>query len=276
MPGTILSPLKWLYGTRPESQDSPTTQRGLSASWYRDPAMYELERRAIFSKSWMMVTHKNRFTKAGDYVRITEAGFSFFLCLDREGKIGGFHNICRHRGFPLLHEDTGNVKILSCKYHAWSYGINGKLAKAPYFEDFPDFDKSKNSLLPIHVHIDHLGFVWVNLEATGTPTTSWASLFEGVDTRPQYKGFVFDDYHFDHTWGMQGNYNWKTLGDNYNECLHCKTAHPDTDALVDVTIYRVETSNGSLQHYNKRQEDGLNEITICSTYYYPNACMTVS
>ena len=240
--------------------------------------MYELERRAIFSKNWLLVTHKNRLPTTGDYLRFTEAGFSFFLCLDRQGNIGGFHNICRHRGFPLVHENEGNVKILACKYHGWSYGINGKLAKAPHFEKFADFDKEQNGLLPIHVHVDVLGFVWVNLDASATPSISWQDQLQNVDTQQRFASFDFSEYRFDHTWGMQGEYNWKTLADNYNECLHCRTAHPDTDHLVEISAYRVEGVNGTLRHYNRRQEDGTNhnQIQIASTYYYPNACMTVS
>lgn len=240
--------------------------------------MYELERRAIFSKYWMMVTHRNRFTKAGDYLRITEAGFSIFLCMDREGTVNGFHNVCRHRGFPLLHDDSGNTPILSCKYHGWSYGINGKLAKAPHFNDFSNFESNNNNLFPVHIHVDKLGFIWVNLESLDTPSISWNDLFEGVDSRAVYDDFNFEEYKFDHTWSMQGRYNWKTLGDNYNECLHCKTAHPDASPFVEISSYRVEGHKGSLQHYNKRQELGMNEgqIHIMSTYYFPNACMTVS
>lgn len=94
--------------------------RALPSSWYREPAMYELERRAIFSKRWLLITHRSRFTKPGDYVRYDEAGFSFFLCLDRQGNLNGFHNICRHRAFPIVTEEKGNVSILACKYHGMS------------------------------------------------------------------------------------------------------------------------------------------------------------
>ncbi|KEF60715.1 uncharacterized protein A1O9_02276 [Exophiala aquamarina CBS 119918] len=268
--------VKRFLGYGQERQDASTTKRGLPASWYRSPEMYELERRAIFSKKWILVTHRSRFENPGDYLRITEAGFSFFLSLGKDDVLRGFHNICRHRGFPLLHNDEGNAKILACKYHGWSYGINGKLAKAPHFEDFSDFDKDKTSLLPIHVHIDQLEFVWVNLEATEVPTTSWDEQLDGVDRQKRFEGFNFSQYRFDHTWGMQGEYNWKVLADNYNECLHCRTAHPDTAGLVEIDAYRVEGKAGNLQHYNRRQEDGIIDFKLASTYYFPNACMTVT
>lgn len=79
------------------------------------------------------------------------------------------------------------------------------------------FEKEKMGLYPIHVHIDHLGFVWVNLEAGDRPSVSWEEDFEGVDQQPRLQGFDLSQYHFDHTWSMMGDYKWKTLADNYNE-----------------------------------------------------------
>lgn len=91
--------------------------RSLPASWYRSKAFYELERRAVFSKNWLLVTHKLRFEKPGTYLRYETAGFPFFLVLDREGRIRGFHNVCRHRAFPVVTQDSGTASILACKYH---------------------------------------------------------------------------------------------------------------------------------------------------------------
>ncbi|OAL53984.1 Rieske [2Fe-2S] domain protein [Pyrenochaeta sp. DS3sAY3a] len=255
-----------------------TIKQGLPASWYRSPELYELERRAIFSKSWLLVTHENRFQDPGDYLRFSEAGFSFFLSLDRKKELHGFHNVCRHRGFPLIHEDSGNMKILACKYHGWSYGVDGKLAKAPYFEDLSTFEKGKNDLLPIHVHTDKLGFIWVNLESAKVPSVSWEEQFPETDTHERFKPFHFSEYVFHHSWVQEADCNWKTLADNYNECLHCRTAHPDTRGLVDLNSYKVEGDEGTMRHFNNTEIDGSgNErIQIASTYYFPNACMTVS
>lgn len=238
--------------------------------------MYELERRAIFSQKWLMITHKCRFREAGDYASFKVAGYPFFLCLDRGGNIGGFHNICRHRAFPLIQEKVGNVKILACKYHGWSYGINGNLAKAPHFESFPDFKKEENGLLRIHVHIDKLGFVWVNLNSAKDPIP-WDDDFVGIDTQERFAKFDFEDYHFDHTWQADGEFNWKTLADNYNECLHCKVAHPDVADIVDVTVYKVEGRNSHLQHFvNPTVARNVEKAHVTSTYYFPNSCMTVT
>ena len=100
------------------------------------------------------------------------AGYSFFLIKDRKGKINGFHNVCRHRAFPVVQAKSGTASIISCKYHGWSYGLDGKLAKAPRFDTVEGFDKTQQSLLPVNVHVDKFGFIWANLQA-GEPDISW-------------------------------------------------------------------------------------------------------
>lgn len=78
------------------------------------------------------------------------AGFDFIITRDRQDNINAFDNVCRHRAYPVIEkEGSGNTKILSCRYHGWSYGLNGKLAKATGFKD--GIDKNQNSLFRIHV-----------------------------------------------------------------------------------------------------------------------------
>lgn len=104
------------------------------------------------------------------------------------------------------HRDTG-----------WSYGLSGKLAKAPRFETMPSFDQESNALFKVHTHIDARGFVWVNLEAADKPSIPWGVDFEGSDKQQRLGQFNMDEFSFDHAWDMAGDYNWKTLVDNYNE-----------------------------------------------------------
>ncbi|KAI8300286.1 Carnitine monooxygenase oxygenase subunit [Colletotrichum sp. SAR11_59] len=261
--------------TPSSTPSEPQSVRALPASWYRSPGMYELERRAIFSKRWLFVSHKARFVEAGDFVQITEAGFNFFLVKGRKGEIRGHHNVCRHRAYPLVETDSGHMSVLACKYHAWSYGFDGKLAKAPKYQELPSFDKTQNSLFKVHVHVDQLGFVWVSLDASEKPGVSWAEFFTQVDEQPRLQNFKMDDYVFDHAWEMLGDYNWKTLADNYNECYHCPTGHPAVASTTDLTKYWVETRGNWIQHWNVDKPD-VQGLGIYSTFYYPNASMTVT
>lgn len=99
----------------------------------------------------------------------------------------------------------------------WSYGFDGKLAKAPKYQEMPSFNKDENSLYKVHVHVDKLGFVWVNLDASETPEIAWNDDFMTVDEQPRFSKLNMENYHYDHSWDMIGEYNWKVLADNYNE-----------------------------------------------------------
>ncbi|KAI1859503.1 hypothetical protein JX265_009993 [Neoarthrinium moseri] len=250
--------------------------RGLPASWYRSPSMFELERRAIFSRKWILLTHSIRLSQPGDYISFTYAGFPFFLIRDRDGSINGFHNVCRHRAYPVVQSTSGCAKILSCKYHGWSYGLKGNLAKAPRFDTVQGFDRSQHGLLPIHVHTDKVGFVWVNLQA-GDPDIKWEDDFRGADEKAILREFDFEkEFKFDHVWDMELESNWKGLIDNYNECYHCATSHPLIAGVSDLTKYRVDPSGERLEHtiINKNMEDDSFRRSI--TFFAPCTSVTVT
>ncbi|KAI9904309.1 hypothetical protein N3K66_000838 [Trichothecium roseum] len=238
------------------ARQEPSAVRGLPSSWYRSEAMHQLERRAVFSKRWLLVSHKLRFAQAGDYLRLTMAGFPIFL--------------------EPSTSSSGNAAALACRYHGWSYGFDGRLAKAPRYEELPSFAKSENDLFGIHVHVDKLGFVWVNLESAETPSVPWSSTFAGVDEQERLSAFDTSRYRFDHEWELPGAYDWKTLAENYNECYHCPTGHPAVNGVTNLSRYWVETAGSHIQHFNVDKDDGTKGLGIYSTFFYPNASATLS
>ncbi len=265
------------YTSTSSVNEEKNATRALPSNWYISPEMYELERRSIFSRKWQLITHKIRLSKPGDWLKYDAAGYQFIICKDREGNINGFHNVCRHRAFPVVLEDQGSSKIFSCKYHGWSYGLNGKLAKAPGYQELDGFDKSRNGLFPIHVHVDCNGFIWVNLDGKKNPEITWEDDFEGIDRQERYNEYNFDDYVFDHVWSMEGEYNWKILADNYNECYHCATAHPDISALADLQSYSVDTEDSKIIHNPATtEEQRQNGLSVAATYYFPNVSTNIS
>lgn len=98
----------------------------------------------------------------------------------------------------------------------WSYNLNGELAKAPKFEELSGFNKEDYSLFKIHTHVDKCGFIWVNFDSSPNPIP-WATLNGGTDEQPRLKDFNIDDYIYHRTWTTNGKYNWKMVGENYNE-----------------------------------------------------------
>jgi phenylpropionate dioxygenase-like ring-hydroxylating dioxygenase large terminal subunit len=237
---TLSRPQKENLISRAIPAAAPLTQP-LSSTWYKSDDIYELERRAIFSKKWILLTHKMRFEQTGSWIRYAEAGFDFFLIKNAEGAIRGFHNICRHRAFPVVVKDNGQNAVLSCKYHGWSYGLNGQLAKAPLYQDLPGFDRSKNGLFPLHVHVDDKGFVWVNMDAKTQPEISWE---ENRNQAARYGSFNLSDYQFDHCKQDNSSFNWKTLADK-------------------------ASANSSSDFQEKSS-------SVVSGFYFPNATLSIS
>lgn len=188
----------------------------------------------------MLITHELRFQRPGAYAKFTVAGFPFFIVRDRQGQLNAFLNICRHRAFPVVLQDEGTASILACKYHGkhsplisvqckvthegWSYGLSGNLAKAPKFDSVEGFDKAQHGLYRVHLKIDARGQVWINLDSAEVPEVSWDESFHEVDQQQRLRSFDMKNYRYDHSWQMDGDYNWKTLIDNYNEVRDSESA----------------------------------------------------
>ncbi|OAK97056.1 putative Rieske 2Fe-2S family protein [Phaeosphaeriaceae sp. SRC1lsM3a] len=263
--------------TTASTKENPV--RALPASWYTSPAMYEIERRAIFSRRWLFMTHSSRLKNTGDWLRYNVAGYDIIITKDRQGNVNAFHNVCRHRAYPVIEkEGSGNAKILACRYHGWSYGLNGKLAKAPGYQDL-EFEKEENSLFGIHTRVDRNGFVWVNMDAKEVPEVSFEEHFENVDVQERYveSGIDFGDYELDHTYELDGHYNWKILADNFNECYHCPTTHPDIPAFLNLESFDSDLVAGHIQHHcAPTPEQVAAGVNTHSTYYFPASSMSVS
>jgi hypothetical protein len=56
--------------------------------------------------------HTTRFNKAGDYFKLELGGFPFMLIKGSDGNIQAFHNVCRHRAYPIVRKDSGSSTVL--------------------------------------------------------------------------------------------------------------------------------------------------------------------
>lgn len=223
------------------------SEHTLPARWWVSDSVFEFEKRAIFNKSWLFCTHSSRFEKPGDYYRFSFTGISFFIIKSKvDGQIKAFHNVCRHRAFPVIRKDKGSSVVLGCKYHGWSYNSDGKLTKAPHFDQVEGFEKEQNSLFPIRTHVTRHGLVFVNFsnEKDVTPFEEW---YEGLES--EMDAFDFSDYEYHMSYELDGQFNWKTLIDGYQECYHCPTAHPGLNSAFRMETYDVVPKTRYCRHY---------------------------
>ncbi|KAL5339727.1 Rieske [2Fe-2S] iron-sulfur domain-containing protein [Aspergillus crustosus] len=131
------------------------------------PILFSLEHRAIFSKTWMALTHKSHLPTAGSYTTLPHPTAPLLLIKGKDNQIRAFHNVCRHRAYPVTRRESGKSTVLSCRYHGWSYNTRGELIKAPQFDGVVGFERSKNGLFGVGVDVDENGIVWVNLGVKG-------------------------------------------------------------------------------------------------------------
>ncbi|MET0984991.1 MAG: aromatic ring-hydroxylating dioxygenase subunit alpha [Steroidobacteraceae bacterium] len=107
---------------------------------YRDEEVLELERKYVFSRTWLYVGHESELRKPGEFVTRRISDYSILFNRDQEGVVRAFHNICMHRGTLLTAEKCGQAKVFTCPYHGWTYGANGRLlsqaAKTGYDASF--------------------------------------------------------------------------------------------------------------------------------------------
>ena len=134
---------------------------------YKDTALYEAEIRQIFLKSWLYVGHQSQIPERGDYFLFEIAGESVILVRDAEGRINALLNVCRHRGSRICDKATGHEARLTCRYHGWTYGLDGSLRAASHTPE--GFDRSRYSLHRVNVQV-FAGLIFVNFDASPANT----------------------------------------------------------------------------------------------------------
>ncbi|EJU00742.1 ISP domain-containing protein [Dacryopinax primogenitus] len=267
-----------------ESQLSPQIEQATSrnnsnsttlpASWYRSDKLCELEKRAIYSNSWFMTTHTAAFTKPGDYRVFDLAGQSIFLVMGHDGEIRGFHNVCRHRAYPLRTQPAGCSSVISCGYHAWTWNLEGGLIRAPQFKDVPNFNKSDQSLWSVHVHITRGGCIFVNLEASEVPSMSFQQFFPGLEE-------LLDDVDFARfkllvLYPLRSPLSLTTRIDGFQECYHCQVAHPSLAKSFDINNYSLMNHPTYTQHVaipSSNAKDAYGNSNALFLYLYPSSAI---
>jgi len=155
---------------RKTSETFQAGARTLPQRYFVSPEIFAQEQEKIFSKHWILVGHQSEVAAVGDYFVAEIASESLIIVRDKGGEVHGFYNVCRHRGTRLREDRNGHLSAIQCPYHAWTYGLDGRLLGAPHMDDVPGFDKADYSLRPAHLALWE-GFIFVNLaDARNTST----------------------------------------------------------------------------------------------------------
>ena len=199
----------------------------LPAWIYRDPEFFELEKQAIFRASWQLVCHQSDVPDAGDYHSFDFLGESVIVLRGEEGRIRSFHNVCRHRASRLLDGARGHCgRRITCPYHAWTYGLDGRLLAVPQRDAFRALEMSAHGLAPLEQEI-FMGFVFIRFEPglpsvreMAAPYAAELAAYRLEELVPQGRVTL-----------RSRQVNWKNVADNYSDGLHIPVAHPGLSRL---------------------------------------------
>lgn len=213
------------------------TQAGtLPARWYTDPAFLILEDKLIFDRTWQPVGRAEMVLRPGDFFTCELSGEPLVITRDKVGALRGFYNVCRHRAGPVA-SGKGNRKSLQCRYHGWTYGLDGRLRNAPEFEGVANWRKEDVCLAPVRV-AEWGPFIMACLDKDAPPLSAVLGDIErevAAKNIPMARMSLIErrDYII--------NCNWKVYIDNYLEGYHIPIAHPGLFREIDYDQYRVET-----------------------------------
>lgn len=200
----------------------------------------------------MLFTWSGRLRNPGDYVAGTLAGFPVFAIRDDEGSIRAFHNVCRHRGAQIVADGEGHCgKLVVCPYHSWSYRRDGRLNKAVDFGSDREFDPEAWSLYALDAE-EWRGLVFLRLKRGGPGLVEWLGPIHDMAA-----DYPLENQHYFTSKDRDCDVDWKTYGENYLECYHCRTMHPGLCASMDIDSYRIDTYDKFFHLHAPKREGGL-------------------
>ncbi|GAA4909210.1 aromatic ring-hydroxylating oxygenase subunit alpha [Streptomonospora salina] len=216
----------------PPSDLMPT----LPGRYYTDPAVFAREQERILESQWFCAVRSADLERPGAFRTAAVGRESVLVCRNRSGGVRAFLNVCRHRGARLCTAESGEVRrSLQCPYHAWTYDLDGRLTAAPNMADMPGIDRRERGLIGVHVR-EWLGYVWVCLaqEPPSFDDTVRAAVARRLGDEDAVERYGAEGLALGRRVSYDVAANWKLIIENFMECYHCGTIHPElTDVLPE-------------------------------------------
>ncbi len=214
-------------GTGSNTGIAASDDTSLPAWLYTDDEFFEVEKQAVFRPSWQVVCHLNDIPKIGDFHTFDFLGEMIVVVRGEDDRIRGFHNVCRHRAARIVDGPSGNCGgRLNCPYHAWSYGLDGKLLGIPQRASFEGMDPAKHGLAPVELEV-FFGFIFIRLEGGGPSVAEMMKPY-AYELEPYRMEELVP---FGRVTLRPRAVNWKNVADNYSDGLHITVAHPGLTRL---------------------------------------------
>ena len=219
---------------------------GLPNEVYTSPDFFARERETVFAPGWACVGFASDMPEPGDTRPINLLGVPLFAVRGAAGAINLFHNVCSHRGHPLVESPRRIGTRLQCPYHAWSYDLDGRLRTTPSIggpgvNEVAGFNKGRHGLKPVR-SATWLDLIFVNLSGDAAPladclapiTERWRDYdLTAFASAPRAEIITFDV-----------NANWKLAIENYLEAYHLPWVHPELNSYSRLEDHYIILEDG--------------------------------
>lgn len=212
---------------RPEDLETCLAPPGrtLPPGAYTSEHVFDWETERFFQGSWFCLGRSSELAGPGDQRAVRIGSEGVLLVRGADGTLRGFFNTCRHRGHELVAcgGPVVNRKSIQCPYHSWTYALDGRFKTAPNFVDGPNWQRADpdNSLRPARVE-EWGGWAFVDCSGQAPPLGEHLGNVDEVmgPYEPEcLQPAATHDYLIEA--------NWKLIAENYHECYHCSTIHPE-------------------------------------------------
>jgi choline monooxygenase len=245
----------------------------IPSRYYTDASILDAENRSIFARTWQLAGHAARVREPGRYFTTLIADEPVLIARGHDGVIRAMSNVCRHRAGPVA-KGEGERSAIQCRYHGWTYSLDGRLIGTPEMEGIECFDRGSMALPQFRIE-EWNGLLFVNLHH-GAPSLTETFRALTADMPPaDYEGFSLaarKDWELD--------CNWKVYVDNYLEGYHIPIVHPGLFRELDYPRYRTETKGiYSIQYAPTKKTERIRtaggEDQVRYFWIYPNLMLNV-
>lgn len=211
----------------------------LPVEWYSNPAVHDLDLQEVFRRTWQYAGREVDLPHVGSYATRSVGEIPTVIVRGKDDQLRAFVNVCRHR-FNRVAQGDGTTKVLQCRYHGWTYGLDGRLQGAARHAKEDGFDRSCFGLVPLKLELMN-GLIFVNVDLDAAPLADSVGGLPELLTERQvdFSGLELREM-LEHEVGC----NWKVYMEGASECYHCPTVHTDFAKVVDVDP----------EHYREYQE----------------------
>ena len=193
---------------------------------YTDPAQAAREQRSLFRQRPLCVGMSGDLPAPGHFLTHDASGLPLLLTRHTDGRFRALLNVCRHRGARVA-EASGEGRGFVCPYHAWRYGLDGRLVSRPEDDAFPDCAREDHGLTPLAAEERH-GLLWVN-PTPGAPL-AFPAEFQALETElGTYSLAGFTPFA---TRELHRQMNWKLALDTFLESYHFCVLHKDSICAI--------------------------------------------